>query len=140
MCGRWRSPGSGHSTLRHRTASKRCVAVSSTDTAPALIALGATVKLVSAEGERELPLEALYKNDGIDIFDFMGPCAPFKLDWADSTVEVNDWAVPLTIKGSLWTHVYLGFARDRLKAIHMALPESLKRITTPMLSTLLMVA
>jgi 4-hydroxybenzoyl-CoA reductase subunit beta len=48
------------------TASKRCVAVSSTDTAPALIALGASVKLVSAQGERELPLEALYKNDGID--------------------------------------------------------------------------
>ncbi|MGE3160982.1 MAG: xanthine dehydrogenase family protein subunit M [Burkholderiales bacterium] len=48
------------------TASKRCVAVSSTDTAPALIALGAAVKLVSAQGERELPVEALYKNDGID--------------------------------------------------------------------------
>jgi len=48
------------------TASKRCVAVSSTDTAPALIALGAKVKLVSAQGEREVPLEALYKNDGID--------------------------------------------------------------------------
>ena len=36
------------------TASKRCVAVSSTDTAPALIALGAKVKLVSAAGEREV--------------------------------------------------------------------------------------
>jgi len=48
------------------TASKRCVAVSSTDTAPALIALGASVTLVSAEGERELPVEALYRNDGID--------------------------------------------------------------------------
>jgi 4-hydroxybenzoyl-CoA reductase subunit beta len=48
------------------TASKRCVAVSSTDTAPALIALNAVVKLVSAEGEREIPVEALYKNDGID--------------------------------------------------------------------------
>jgi len=48
------------------TASKRCVAVSSTDTAPALIALGAKVELVSAQGEREVPLEALYKNDGID--------------------------------------------------------------------------
>jgi 4-hydroxybenzoyl-CoA reductase subunit beta len=35
------------------TASKRCVAVSSTDTAPALIALDAKVKLVSAQGERE---------------------------------------------------------------------------------------
>jgi 4-hydroxybenzoyl-CoA reductase subunit beta len=48
------------------TASKRCVAVSSTDCAPALIALGATAKLVSAAGERELPLEALYNNDGIE--------------------------------------------------------------------------
>ena len=48
------------------TASKRCVAVSSTDTAPALIALGAKVRLVSAQGEREVPLAALYNNDGID--------------------------------------------------------------------------
>ena len=48
------------------TASKRCVAVSSTDTAPALIALNATVKLVSARGEREIPVHALYQNDGID--------------------------------------------------------------------------
>jgi 4-hydroxybenzoyl-CoA reductase subunit beta len=48
------------------TASKRCVAVSSTDTAPALIALDAKIKLVSAKGEREIPVEALYRNDGID--------------------------------------------------------------------------
>jgi len=48
------------------TASKRCVAVSSTDTAPALIALDAKVRLVSTQGEREVPLHALYNNDGID--------------------------------------------------------------------------
>jgi len=48
------------------TASKRCVAVSSTDCAPALIALGAKVKLVSVAGEREVALEDLYNNDGID--------------------------------------------------------------------------
>jgi 4-hydroxybenzoyl-CoA reductase subunit beta len=48
------------------TASKRCLAVSSTDTAPALIALGAKVRLVSAAGERELALDSLYNNDGID--------------------------------------------------------------------------
>jgi 4-hydroxybenzoyl-CoA reductase subunit beta len=48
------------------TASKRCVAVSSTDSAPALIALGAKVKLVSSQGEREVPVAELYKNDGID--------------------------------------------------------------------------
>jgi CO/xanthine dehydrogenase FAD-binding subunit len=48
------------------TASKRCVAVSSTDTAPALIALGAKAKLVSSQGEREVALADLYRNDGID--------------------------------------------------------------------------
>ena len=48
------------------TASKRCVAVTATDCAPALIALGAKVRLVSRAGERDLPLAELYRNDGID--------------------------------------------------------------------------
>jgi 4-hydroxybenzoyl-CoA reductase subunit beta len=48
------------------TASKRCVAVSSTDTAPALIALNAAVTLVSSAGEREVKVEDLYRNDGIE--------------------------------------------------------------------------
>jgi 4-hydroxybenzoyl-CoA reductase subunit beta len=48
------------------TASKRCVAASSTDCAPALLALGATVQLVSSKGEREIGLEQFYNNDGID--------------------------------------------------------------------------
>jgi 4-hydroxybenzoyl-CoA reductase subunit beta len=48
------------------TASKRCVAVSSTDTAPPLIALDAKARLVSAAGEREVALADLYNNDGID--------------------------------------------------------------------------
>ena len=48
------------------TASKRCVAVSSTDTAPALIALNAAVTLVSAQGEREMKVADLYQNDGIE--------------------------------------------------------------------------
>ncbi len=45
--------------------SPRCLAVSSTDTAPALIALGARVVLRGPEGEREIPLTELYENDGI---------------------------------------------------------------------------
>ena len=48
------------------TASKRCVAVSSTDTAPALIALSGSVILKSSSGEREVKIEDLYRNDGID--------------------------------------------------------------------------
>jgi 4-hydroxybenzoyl-CoA reductase subunit beta len=48
------------------TASKRCVAASSTDCAPALMAIGASVTLVSASGAREVALAELYRNDGID--------------------------------------------------------------------------
>jgi 4-hydroxybenzoyl-CoA reductase subunit beta len=47
--------------------SHRCWAVSSSDTAPMAIALGATVTLVGEGGERELPAAALYRDDGIDF-------------------------------------------------------------------------
>ncbi|MBV7338435.1 FAD binding domain-containing protein [Chloroflexi bacterium TSY] len=51
----WVAPGSA-----------RCLAIQSSDTAPVLIALGAQVRLVGPDGERWLPVEALYQNDGID--------------------------------------------------------------------------
>jgi 4-hydroxybenzoyl-CoA reductase subunit beta len=46
--------------------SPKCVAVSSTDTAPALIVLGARVRLVSHSGEREILLSDLFNNDGMN--------------------------------------------------------------------------
>jgi 4-hydroxybenzoyl-CoA reductase subunit beta len=46
--------------------SSRCWAVSSSDTAPMAMALGASVVLAGPEGEREIPLAALYRDDGID--------------------------------------------------------------------------
>jgi 4-hydroxybenzoyl-CoA reductase subunit beta len=46
--------------------SPRCWAVSSSDTAPVAIALGATATLAGPDGERELPVAALYRDDGID--------------------------------------------------------------------------
>jgi 4-hydroxybenzoyl-CoA reductase subunit beta len=51
----WVAPGSA-----------KCMAVSSTDTAPALIALGARVRLVSRSEEREVQLADLYNNDGMN--------------------------------------------------------------------------
>jgi 4-hydroxybenzoyl-CoA reductase subunit beta len=54
------------STCWVATSSPKCLAVSSTDTAPALVALGATVTLVRAEGARDIALSDLYRNDGID--------------------------------------------------------------------------
>jgi len=48
------------------TGSPKCLAVSSTDTAPALLALGATVVLTSIDGTREIAVSDLYRNDGIE--------------------------------------------------------------------------
>jgi 4-hydroxybenzoyl-CoA reductase subunit beta len=46
--------------------SPRCWAVSSSDTAPVLWSLGATVRLLGPAGERVIPLSALYRDDGIE--------------------------------------------------------------------------
>ncbi len=46
--------------------SPRCWAISASDSAPALCAIGARVRLVSTDGERTIPLPELYHDDGID--------------------------------------------------------------------------
>ena len=46
--------------------SPRCWAVSSSDTAPMAIALDGRVSLTGPDGEREIPVAALYRDDGID--------------------------------------------------------------------------
>src|SRR5580765_7348461 len=46
--------------------SPRCWAVSSSDTAPMAIALDGVVSLVGPDGEREAPVAALYRDDGIE--------------------------------------------------------------------------
>jgi 4-hydroxybenzoyl-CoA reductase subunit beta len=48
------------------TSSPKCLAVSSTDTAPMLQALDARVRLVCANGARELAVADLYRNDGME--------------------------------------------------------------------------
>jgi 4-hydroxybenzoyl-CoA reductase subunit beta len=46
--------------------SPRCWAVTSSDTAPVLWSLGATVRLSGPGGERVMPIAGLYRDDGID--------------------------------------------------------------------------
>lgn len=45
--------------------SARCVAVSSSDTAPVMMALGALVVLTRPDGERTVPASALFRDDGM---------------------------------------------------------------------------
>jgi 4-hydroxybenzoyl-CoA reductase subunit beta len=46
--------------------SPKCLAVQSADSVPILIAMGARARLASAAGVREIAVEDLYRNDGID--------------------------------------------------------------------------
>ena len=46
--------------------SPRCWAITSSDTAPMAIALDGVVGLTGPDGERELPVSALYRDDGMD--------------------------------------------------------------------------
>ena len=48
--------------------STRCWAISSADTAPVLVSLGAQVRLVSVRGERVLPVRELFRDDGMDPY------------------------------------------------------------------------
>ncbi|HLX07853.1 MAG TPA: FAD binding domain-containing protein [Thermoanaerobaculia bacterium] len=48
------------------TSSPRCWAHSASDSAPMLCALEASVRLVSRQGERTVPVAELYRDDGID--------------------------------------------------------------------------
>jgi len=54
------------STCWVATKSARCWAISASDTAPLLCAIGARVRLVSPRGERTIAIEELYQDDGID--------------------------------------------------------------------------
>ena len=48
--------------------SPRCWAISSADTAPVLVSLGASVRLVSVRGERVLPVGELFRDDGMNPY------------------------------------------------------------------------
>ena len=50
---------------RVATSSRKCLAVASADSVPALLALGASVHFKDASGAREIPLSELYREDGI---------------------------------------------------------------------------
>jgi len=50
---------------RVATSSPKCLAVASADTVPALIALGASIRVVGPKGERAVSLAECYREDGI---------------------------------------------------------------------------
>jgi CelD/BcsL family acetyltransferase involved in cellulose biosynthesis len=52
---------------------------------------------------------------GIATFDLLAPAYAYKTDWADGAVHAGDFALGLTLRGSAFARIYLGFARGKLK-------------------------
>jgi CelD/BcsL family acetyltransferase involved in cellulose biosynthesis len=64
-----------------------------------------------------LHLEELLRRafkEGWQRIDLLAPKADYKMDWADGTVGMGDYAVPVTMKGRAFTRIYLGGLRRRL--------------------------
>ncbi len=76
--------------------SPRCWAISSADTAPVLVSLGAQARLVSERGERVIPVRKLFRDDGM---------APYTRAWDELLAEI------LLPPADGWRSVYLKLRR-----------------------------
>src|SRR5579885_2517590 len=76
--------------------SPRCWAISSADTAPVLVSLGAQARLVSERGERVIPVRELFRDDGM---------APYTRVWDELLAEI------LLPPADGWRSVYLKLRR-----------------------------
>lgn len=65
--------------------------------------------------------------EGRMVFDLLAPADPYKSDWADASVGVHDWCLPLTGRGRLYEIVYLGGARRLAKRLLDKIPCSMRQ-------------
>ena len=65
--------------------------------------------------------------DGMTGFDFLPPGYDYKWEWADSSVAVRDWALPLSALGRVYATLYLRGLRDVLKRGVEAMPLPVRR-------------
>ena len=57
---------------------------------------------------------------GLARFDMLAPAEEFKLKWASGAVGLDDWSIPLTTRGALFVHLWIGRLRPSLKRFLLA--------------------
>jgi CelD/BcsL family acetyltransferase involved in cellulose biosynthesis len=67
------------------------------------------------------------KEEGLSTFDLLAPGDDYKLEWADGSVDVLDWAAPFSRRGEVFARLYLGWLRPRVKRVILATPPALRR-------------
>lgn len=61
---------------------------------------------------------------GLSVVDLMAPAMPYKLTWASGTVPVEDYAVPVTLSGQAWVHLWHRMIRPLAKRAYLSLPPA----------------
>lgn len=57
------------------------------------------------------------KENGIEIFDFLGDYAEYKRNWTNARLELENISVPITLKGLIYSHAWLVGLRPALKSV-----------------------
>lgn len=66
---------------------------------------------------------------GLATYDLLAPGDDYKLDWADGTVEVCDWAMGTSAAGRAFVRLYLAHGRKALKAAVTGTTRAVRRLT-----------
>lgn len=66
---------------------------------------------------------------GLATYDLLAPGDDYKLDWADGTVEVCDWAIGTTAAGRTFAKLYLAHGRKALKAALTGTMQAMRCLT-----------
>jgi CelD/BcsL family acetyltransferase involved in cellulose biosynthesis len=64
---------------------------------------------------------------GLEVYDLLGPAAPYKLDWTKRVDQIQDYAVPFTWRGRLVLDGWQRRLRPAAKRIFLRLPKSLRQ-------------
>jgi CelD/BcsL family acetyltransferase involved in cellulose biosynthesis len=63
---------------------------------------------------------------GLSTVDLLVPVMPYKLTWASGVTEVQDYAVPVSLKGRARVHLWDQMLRPLVKAAYLALPQGVR--------------
>ena len=67
-------------------------------------------------------------SSGHTTFDLLAPGDAYKYDWCDQQVEVNDWALATSLRGQLFTRLYLTHLREKAKRTARLLPVPVRKL------------
>jgi CelD/BcsL family acetyltransferase involved in cellulose biosynthesis len=81
-------------------------------------------KLGAGNHHLELCLQRAFA-DGVEVFDFLAPRHPYKMEWADGVMPVHDHAKALTWRGRFYLDVYVARLREWVKLASRKLPKRL---------------